>query len=81
MLNIQKKLFSGAVLSGTGFNGVAVNGAALNLHSDLPFLPKRNKIKKCNKLVCNIYDKENYVLHIKASKEALNHELILNKVH
>ena len=53
----------------------------LNTHMDLPFLPERNKIKKCNKLVCNIYDKENYVLHIKASKEALNHELILNKVH
>ena len=53
----------------------------LNLRTGLPFLPERNKIKKCNKLVCNIYDKENYVLHIKASKEALNHELILNKVH
>ena len=30
-----------------------------NLHSDLLFLPERNKIKKCNKLVCNVYDKEN----------------------
>ena len=26
----------------------------LNLHSDLPFLSERIKIKKCNKLVCNI---------------------------
>ena len=25
-----------------------------NLHSDLPFLPERKKIKKCKKLVCNI---------------------------
>ena len=24
-----------------------------NLHSDLSFAPERNKIKKCNKLVCN----------------------------
>ena len=27
-------------------------------HSDLPFLPKRMKIDKCNKLVCNLYDKK-----------------------
>ena len=24
-----------------------------NLHSDLPFLPERMKIKECKKLVCN----------------------------
>ena len=41
-----------------------------NLHSDLPFLSERKKIKKCNKLVCNIYDKENYVVHI-ALEQAL----------
>ena len=29
-----------------------------NLHSDLPFLSKRMKIKKCNKLLCNLYDKK-----------------------
>ena len=32
-----------------------------NLHSDLPFLPKRKKIRKCNKLLCNIQDNENCV--------------------
>ena len=47
-----------------------------NLHSDLPFLPERNKIKKCNKLVCNIQDKENYVVRIRALRQALNHGLI-----
>ena len=26
-----------------------------NLHSDLPFLPERLKIEKCNRLVCNVY--------------------------
>ena len=57
------------------------NGIALNLHSDLPFLPERNKIKKCNKLLCNIYDKENYVVNIRALNQALNHGLILKKVH
>ena len=50
-----------------------------NLHSDLPFLPERNKVKKCNKLVCNFHDKENYVVRIKALKQALNHGLILKK--
>ena len=28
-----------------------------NLHIDLPLLSKRMKIKKCNKLVCNLCDK------------------------
>ena len=28
-----------------------------DLHSDLPFLPERMKVDKCNKLVCNLYDK------------------------
>ena len=27
-----------------------------NIHSDLPFLPERKKIKKCNKLVCNMHE-------------------------
>ena len=31
----------------------------LSLHSDFPFLPKRKKIEKCNKLVYNMQDKEN----------------------
>ena len=52
-----------------------------NLHSDLPFLPERNKIKKCNKLVCNVHDKENYVVHIRALKQELNHGLIIKNVH
>ena len=30
------------------------------LHNDLPFLREINKIKKCNKLASNIYNKENY---------------------
>ena len=45
-----------------------------NLHCDLPFLPGRKKIEKCKKLVCNVYDKKNYVVHIEALKQALNHD-------
>ena len=51
-----------------------------NLHSDLPFLSERMKTKKCNKLVCNFYDKKEYVGHLRALKEALNHGLILKNV-
>ena len=29
-----------------------------DLHSDLPFLPEKMKINKCNKLICNPYDKK-----------------------
>ena len=39
------------------------------------------KIKKCHKLVCNLYDKNNYVAHIRILKQALNHGSILKKVH
>ena len=49
------------------------------LHSDLPFLPERKKIEKVKKLVCTVQDKENYVAHIRALKQALNHGLILKK--
>ena len=62
------------------FGGAALNGVALNLHSDFPFLPERKKIKKCDKFVCNMQDKENYVVHIRALKQALNHGLILKRV-
>ena len=55
-----------------------------NLHdlpNNLPSLPERMKINKCSKLVCNLYDKSNYIAHIRSLKQALNHGLILNKVH
>ena len=50
-------------------------------HSDLPFLPERMKTDKCNKLVCNLYDKNDDVVHIRALKQALKHGLKLKKVH
>ena len=52
-----------------------------NLHRDLPFLPERKKEKKVEKLICSIEDKEKYVIHIRALKQALNHGLKLKKVH
>ena len=53
---------------------------SFNLHSDLPFLSERNKVRKFNKLLFNVNDKKNYVVHIKALKQALNYGLIPKKV-
>ena len=36
-----------------------------SLHSDLPFLPERMEVNGCKKLICNLYDKKEYVDHIK----------------
>ena len=52
-----------------------------NLHSDLPFLPKKMKTDKCKKLVCDLHNKKKYVVHIKSLKQALNHGLKLKRVH
>ena len=52
-----------------------------DLRSDLPFLPKRMKINKCSKLVCNLYNKNNYVVHIRLLKQTLGHGRIIKKVH
>ena len=52
-----------------------------DLHSDLPFLQERIKIDKCSKLVCNLYDKKSYVVHIRSLKQVLNQGLILKKGH
>ena len=51
------------------------------LHSDLPFLPERMEINKCKKLICNLYNREKYVVHINSLKQALNHGLKLKKIH
>ena len=49
------------------------------LHGDLPFLSERMKIDKCNKLVCNPFNKKKYVTHINSLKQVLNHGLKLKK--
>ena len=50
-------------------------------HSDLPFLPRRMKIDKCKKLVCNLQNKKKYVVHIKSLKQALNHGLKFKNIY
>ena len=39
------------------------------------------EVNKVNKLVASVHYKNNYVIHIYALKQALNHGLILKKVH
>ena len=39
------------------------------------------KLEQAEKLVANLHDKTEYVIHIRNLKQALNHELILKKVH
>ena len=53
----------------------------LNLYNDLPFLPERKKIEKCNKLISEFRDNKKYVVHINTLKQALNHGSILKKLH
>ena len=45
------------------------------------FYLKEVKLKKSNKLACDVNDKKNYAVQIRALKQALNHGLILKKVH
>ena len=52
-----------------------------NLHSDLPFLPERMVVNKTKKLICNLQDNKDYVVHINVLKQALDHGLKLIKVH
>ena len=39
------------------------------------------KINKCSKLTCAVQNKENYIIHIRALKQALDNGFILKKVH
>ena len=45
------------------------------------FYQKEKKLVKVEKLVCSIEDKEKYVIHIRALKQALNNGLKFKKVH
>ena len=51
------------------------------LHNELPFLPEKMRLGKVEKLICSLYDKEKYVVHIDTLKQAMEHGLVLKKVH
>ena len=51
-------------------------------HNELPFLPEKMKLTNgIEKLTCNLYDKEKYVVHIRTLQQALEHGLKLSKIH
>ena len=50
-------------------------------HNNLPFLPERMKIEKVTKLVSNLRDKTEHVIHIKYLKQTSNDGLIMKKGH
>ena len=52
-----------------------------NLHNNLPFLQERKRIRRVEKLVCEIEDKEKHVTCIRALKQALHHGLKLKKLY
>ena len=43
------------------------------------FYLNERRLKKVEKLVTNLHDKNEYVIHIRNLKEVLNHRLILKK--
>lgn len=54
-----------------------------DLHSDLPFAPEKliPPGGKTSKLIANLYNKYNYVIHYVHLKECIKHGLILLKIH
>ena len=48
-------------------------------HNELPFMCEKMEINGVEKLVPNLYDKKNYVIHIRALDQVLKHGLILEK--
>ena len=52
-----------------------------NPHNDLPFMGERMEINGVEKLVPNLRDKKNYVIHIQALNQALQHGLWLDRIH
>ena len=52
-----------------------------NPHNDLPFMCERMEINGVEKLVPNLRDKKNYVIHIQALNQALQHGLRLERIH
>ena len=52
-----------------------------NPHNDLPFMCERMEINGVEKLVPNLRDKKNYVIHIQALNQAPQHGLRLDRIH
>ena len=83
-MNLHGKLIYQYLLSDIGYIfyvDITYPKKLYELDKYLPFLPDRMEVNKVDKFVASAYDKNNYVIHINALKQALNHGLILKKVH
>ena len=52
-----------------------------NQHNDLTFMCERMEINGVEKLILNLRDEKNYVIHIQALNQALQHGLRLDRIH
>ena len=50
------------------------------LHNDISFFSERMKIENVEKLVANLHDKNEYVIHLTNLKQALNHGFVSKKI-
>ena len=50
-------------------------------HNDLSFMCAKMKINGVEKLVPYLYFKKKYVIHIKTLKQAIDHGLVLERIH
>ena len=52
-----------------------------NSHNDLPFMCEKREINGVEKLAPNLRDKKNYIIHIQALNQVLQHGLRLDRIH
>ena len=52
-----------------------------NPHNYLQFMSERMEINEVEKLVPNLRDKKNYIIHIRALSQGLQHGLRLDRIH
>ena len=52
-----------------------------DLHNDLPFMCTKMRLNGVEKLIPNLYYKHKYIVHIRALKQALDHGLVLERIH
>ena len=50
-------------------------------HNDIPFICEKIRVNGVEKLVPNLHDKKKYAIHVKALKQALDHGLVLERIH
>ena len=50
-------------------------------HDNLPFMCEKIRVNGVEKLVPNLHDKKKHVIHVKALKQALDHGLVLERIH